>query len=84
MGVASLIVGIISLLMSLFLTGFGWLGAILGIVGCVLASKAKQNGEGGIATAGQVLSILGIILGLVFYIACAACVGGLAGVANMG
>ncbi len=78
MGAASLVLGIISCLIALFASGFGWLGAILGIIGCILASMAKRNGQGGIATAGQVLSILGIIFGLILYVACVACVGGLA------
>ena len=55
--IASLVLGIIGLVVALFV--FGPVGAILGIVGVVMASKAKQQGfEGGMRTAGFVLSIL--------------------------
>lgn len=80
MGVASLVLGILALLIGLFSAGaFGWLGAIMAIVGIILGAVAKKNPESkGIATAGLVLSIIGLILCLILYIACIACAGGLA------
>ncbi len=84
MGVASLVVGIISLLIGLVSAGlFGWLGGILGIIGIVLGALGRKNapeGKSGIATAGLVCSIIGTVLGLLLYVACVACVGGLAAI----
>lgn len=80
MGIASLVLGIIAVIVGLFSAGaLGWLGAILAIIGIILGALAKKNPEKkGIATAGLVLSIIGLILSLLLYIACIACIGGLA------
>ncbi len=80
MGVASLVLGIISLLIGIFTAGaFGWIGAIIAIVGIILGALGRKNSEKtGIATAGLVCSIIGLVLCLILYIACVACVGGLA------
>ncbi|MGN0389751.1 MAG: hypothetical protein ACI4L2_02970 [Wujia sp.] len=80
MGVASLVLGIISIVIGVFSSGlFGWLGAILAIIGVILGALGKKNPEKkGIATAGFVCSIIGLVLCLLLYIACAACIGGLA------
>lgn len=79
MGVASLVLGIISIVIGLFSGGvLGWLGAIIAIIGIVLGALGKKNPESkGIATGGMVCSIIGLILCLLLYIACAACVGAL-------
>lgn len=80
MGVASLVLGIISLIVGVFMSGIlGWLGAVVGILGIVLGALGRKNPEKkGISTAGLVCSIIGTILSLLLYIACAACVGGAA------
>ena len=76
MGVASLVLGIVSLLCAIFLSGFQWVGAIAGIVGIVLGVQARKNPENqGIGTAGMVCSIIGFILSIIFFVACAACIG---------
>ena len=79
MGVASLVLGIIALVIGVFSSGLlGWLGAILAIVGIVLGALGRKNVEKkGLATAGLVCSIIGLVLCLILYLACAACVGGL-------
>jgi len=78
MGIASLVLGILSLLVGIFGGIISWSGAILGIIGIVLAVQGRKNPEqSGMATAGLVLSIIGTIISLVFYVACAACVGAL-------
>lgn len=83
MGIASLVLGIISIICGLFLTGFQWIGAIVGIVGIILGAAGKKNPEKkGIATAGLVCSIIGFILCIILYLACVACVGGLAAAAS--
>ncbi len=73
MGVAALVLGIISVVFSLILGGAGWVGPIIGIIGIVLGAVAKKKGQGGIATAGLVLSIIGTAISLIITIACMAC-----------
>ena len=52
------------------------LSVILGIVGLILASRSKQEGfDGGMRTAGFVLSLVSLVLGGIILIACVACVG---------
>ena len=69
---ASLVLGIISVVLWFF--GYSALvSVILGIVGLILAGNAKKAGfNGGIRTAGFVLSLIG---GAIFFVACVACVG---------
>ena len=65
MGIASFVLGIISVfccLLSLF--GFSWAAVITGTVGIVFGVIARKNGEGKLATAGFVLSIVGTSIGL--------------------
>lgn len=82
MGVASLVLGIIAIVIGVFSAGaLGWLGGLLGIVGIVLGALGKKNApeeKRGMATAGLVCSIIGTILCLLFYVACVACIGGMA------
>ena len=79
---ASLVCGIIAVICS-FLGYTLIIALILGIVGLVQASKSKQEGfNGGLRTAGFVLSLIGLIFGaiaLVPVFACVAC-GGTLGV----
>lgn len=84
MGVASLVLGIISIVIGLFSSGtLGWLGAIIGIIGIILGASARKKPEaGGIATAGLVCSIIGLVLCLILFIACAGCVAGMASLAD--
>lgn len=81
MGVASLVLGIIAIIIGIFSAGsLGWAGAIMGIIGIILGALGRKNapeGKTGIATGGLVCSIIGTILCLLLYIACVACVGGL-------
>lgn len=77
MAVASLVLGICSLVFPFI--GLGWLSALLGVVGIVLGALGKKNVEKqGLATAGIVMSIIAVALGLISWIACAACIGGIA------
>lgn len=73
MGVASLVLGIIALVWSLF--GGTFLSALVGIIGIILGAVAKKQAPSGVATAGLVLSIIATVLSLIFWIACAACIG---------
>lgn len=83
MGIASLVLGIIAVIIGLFSAGsLGWAGAIMAIIGIILGALGRKEPEkSGIATAGMVLSIIGLVLYLILYIACVACLGGLAALA---
>ena len=80
--IGSLVVGIIGLVIDIFFgVLIGPVGLILGIIGLVLASKAKKDGfEGGMRTAGFVLSLLALIFGAISFVACIACAGALSAV----
>ncbi len=81
MGIAALVLGIVSLLLSLF--GGGVLGVISSIVGIILGILGrKDEKQKGMATAGLVCSIIALILGLIVWIACASIIGAAAAAAN--
>lgn len=73
--VASMVCGIVSVALWFFgLTSI--LSLILGIVGLVLANNAKKAGyNGGLRTAGFVLSLVGTVFGALIFIGCVACAG---------
>lgn len=73
--VASLVLGIIGVVLWFF--GYSsLLSVILGIIGIVLAGNSKKAGfVGGVRTAGYVLSLISLIGGALFFLACVACVG---------
>lgn len=73
MAVASLILGIISVLINFI--GYSWVGLILGIIGIILGVNAKKKNPSSMASAGLVLSIIGTVLCSVVFIACVACFG---------
>lgn len=78
MGIASLVLGIVSLVCGCFLPGLQWIGSIAGLIGIILGALGRKNSEKkGIATAGLVCSIIGFVLSTVlstiFYVACVAC-----------
>ena len=81
---ASMVLGIISVVLWFF--GYSVLvSVILGIVGLILAGNAKKAGfVGGIQTAGFVLSLIGLIGGAIFFVACIACVGAIGAVGTSG
>ena len=59
MGVASLVLGIASLVCGCFLPGLQWIGSITGLIGSILGALGRKNSEKkGIATAGLVLCCL--------------------------
>ncbi|MBR3200932.1 MAG: zinc ribbon domain-containing protein [Mogibacterium sp.] len=74
---ASLVLGIIAVVCWFF--GYSAIVSVgCGIAGLILAGKAKSEGfEGGMRTAGFVLSLIGLIGGAVVLVACVACVGSL-------
>lgn len=83
MGVASLVLGIISIVCGIFLSGFQWVGAIAGVIGIVLGALGRKVPEKqGISTAGLVCSIIGFVLCIILFITCVACVNNLANIST--
>ena len=77
MAIASLILGIISLILSFF--GLGIISVFTAIIGIILGVLGRKDPEKkGMATAGLVCSIIALVLGIIMWIACAAVVGGAA------
>ena len=73
--IASLVLGIVSVVFAFVNV---WIGLITGIVGIVLSVKGRNSQEKkGLATAGLVLSIIGTVLSGIF-VACALCIVGTA------
>lgn len=70
MGVAALVLGIVSIVFAFL---YPLVGVIAGIVGIILGNMAKKDpATAGMGTAGFVLSIIGTVLCLLFWIMCAA------------
>ena len=71
--IASLVLGIISIVCIVAnWMYFSIVSIILGIIGLVLASSAKKKGnKSGVRTGGFVTSLIGLILGVVCFVACA-------------
>ena len=76
MGVASLVLGIVSIIFT-FTGPASWVGFIVGIIGIILGAAARKNEPNGIATGGLVCSIIGTVLCGIGFLACVACVGSL-------
>ncbi len=73
--IASMVLGIISVICWIFGVA-AFISVITGIIGLVLSSNAKKQGfKGSFQTAGFVLSLIGLIGGLVIFVACIACAG---------
>lgn len=85
MGAAALVLGIISIVIGVFTSWWGWLGAILGIVGIILGAQGRKTNpaKAGIATAGMVCSIIGTVLCVIFWLACAICVSSAASLSGL-
>lgn len=71
MGAASLVLGIISLVIAFVAPGLQWIGAILALIGIILGVQGKKIPEkAGVATGGMVCSIIGFILCIITFVAC--------------
>lgn len=64
MGVASLVLGIVSIVFS-FTGAIAWVGIISGIIGIILGAMARKTTPTGIATGGLVCSIIGLVISLI-------------------
>ncbi|MGI6577967.1 MAG: DUF4190 domain-containing protein [Eubacteriales bacterium] len=78
--IASLVLGIISIVF-IFTGSASLLGIVAGIVGLIIGISAKKEAPSGMATAGIVLSVIGLALCAVAFLACVACVGALGSLA---
>ena len=77
MGIAALILGIVCVVLC-WIPIWNWVGIALGVVGIILGavgmSKAKKTGKGkGVAVAGLVLSIIGVAIAGIAWLACIGC-----------
>ena len=81
---ASMVLGIIGVVFWFF--GYGALvSVVLGIIGLVLAGSAKKAGNvSGVRTAGFVLSLISLIGGAIFFVACVACAGAIGAIGAIG
>lgn len=71
MAVASLVLGIVSLLFMFIPLGGQILGAITGLIGIILGASARKDPAcRGMANAGLACSIVGFILSILFFTAC--------------
>lgn len=76
LAIASLVLGILSLLFIFF--GYGaLLGILFGIAGIITGIMSRKESSSGMATAGIVMSIIGLAFCVVAFIACVACVASL-------
>ena len=72
---ASMVLGIIGVVCWFFGVS-SIVSVVVGIIGLILASNSKKAGfVSGVRTAGFVLSLIGLIGGAIFFVACVACVG---------
>lgn len=79
--IASLVLGIVSLV-CIFLGYGALLGIILAIIGLIIGTQAKKENPSGMATAGVVLSIIGLVACALSFVACVACIGSLAAIGS--
>ncbi len=78
MAVASLILGIIALVLAVGtgVAGLGWIGSICGIIAIILgAISRKDPAKKGMATGGLVCGIIALAWGVIATIACVVCLG---------
>lgn len=74
MAIAALVLGIISIVLGVFLGGIiGWLCIIVSIAGIVLGALGRNDEQQkGMATAGLVMSIVGLAFGVIEMVVCSA------------
>ncbi|GEM_PF-1509974 len=80
MAVAALAFGIISIVLSL-IPGLNIFGLVFGVIGIALGITARnrlrrEGKPADFATGGMITSIIGTVFSFLFFLACAACVGG--------
>ena len=81
MGIAALVVGILSLVVFVFFGGaFSHMIFPISIVGIILGALARKNPETkAMGTAGLICSIIALVLTILAYVAIIACIGSIVG-----
>ena len=75
LAIASMVCGILSIV-CWFLGHYSWLALPFGIAGLILAFDAKKKGNDSVyRTAGFITSLVGMLFGVILFIACVGCVG---------
>ncbi len=75
LAIASMVCGILSIV-CWFLGYYSWLALPFGIAGLILAFDAKKKGNDSVyRTAGFITSLVGMLFGVILFIACVGCVG---------
>lgn len=75
MAIASLVCGIFAII-SCWFGPAGFIGAFLGLLAIIFGALGrKDENHKGMATAGLVLGIISLVLGIIMTIACVACMG---------
>ncbi len=74
MAIAALVLGILSIILGLFLGGIlGWLCLIVSIAGIILGAMGRNDEQQkSLATAGLIMSIVGMAFGVVEMVVCSA------------
>ena len=80
--VASLVLGIVSIVCYLFSVIGGVIGLACGIIAIILGNKVRKNGPNGLATAGFVCGIVGTVLCALMVVACTCLFGTAVNVVN--
>lgn len=76
MGVASLVLGIIACVISVFGLQFSFVGSVCGLLAIIFGAIAKSNNvDAGKAKAGLILGIISFSWGIAVTACCVACVG---------
>ncbi len=72
MAIAALVLGIISIILGLFLGGIlGWLCIMVSIAGIILGALGRNDEQQkSLATAGMIMSIIGLSFGVIEMIVC--------------
>ena len=83
METAALVLGIISLAVSIFGTGYNWIGSVCGLLAIIFGALGLKhdNPNRGRAKAGLILGIVSLALGIILTIACTLCAVGIIGAA---
>ena len=72
--VAALILGITSVVLGITVV-LGLFGLICGVIGLIFSIREKKEHPTGMATASFILSVIGIVTGVLSSMACVACIG---------
>ena len=77
METAALVLGIISLAISVFGISVEWIGSVCGILAIIFGAigMKKNTPDQGKAKAGLIMGIISLFLGVILTVACVACIG---------